>query len=235
MSRINTEKRTFHSVHQKVILGIGSNQPAFIYSIPRRDSIHDDDLEDIDDDDLENLDDIVLQCKTPPLLPNSHVGKKEIHEIRDVTTNVVIGNITFPLSVFIILSFLTCIISVGAIFVHEKYSDIDCIDSYKYISFGYVKWLYIYAWTNIGIIAVMSWLFVISRCSNMKIDYLKLNILRLGYIFQFSWYVIGAILYFIEINKTCSVKDVLYDFGLALFICQTIIFASLLFQDRISR
>lgn len=254
MNTLCPERGSFKNIHKvrpqfhptlSIKVGMGSHQKNFNYSnysnhyvpipIPRektfnysipRDFIHDDDLEEI----------MIHTPKTPPRpssRPSSQVQQRDIKNIpTNIPTTIIIGNIKFPLSVFIILSLLLSILAGGAIFVHEKYSDIDCITSYSGISFGYIKWLYIYGWTNIGIISIMIWLFIISKCTDVKLDTLKLNFLRLGYLFQFSWYIIGTILYFTEINNSCSPKDVLYDFGMALFICQTIVFGTIILQDR---
>lgn len=190
-------------------------QPEYIYS-RSGDIIHDDDLEEI-------------SLHTPDTPPMSQVQHREIN---NKSMFVMIGTIKFPLNLFIALSVVLAILSSGAIFIHERYSDNECVGTYGGIFFGYVKWLYIYGWTNIGIIGIMFWLFSISKCTDMKFETLKRNILCLGYLFQFSWYIVGAILYFVEVNNSCSTGDVLYDFGLALFICQTVVLGSIFLQDR---
>lgn len=235
MSKLNPERGTFSNIPHRtrpefypslhVRVGMGSHQPGFLYTRPGGDIIHDDDLEEV----------VLHTPRTPPIRPAPQVYQNQMasdEESSCLTTKVMIGNIKFPLSVFIILAIVLTALSVCAIIVHDRYNDRTCIGSYGGIMFGYVKWLYIYAWTNIGLIGCMIWLFVISRFSSVKVNTLKLNILRLGYLFQFAWYIVGAILYFIEVNKSCSSGDILYDFGLVLFICQSIALFTILFQDR---
>ncbi|MDD4930727.1 MAG: hypothetical protein PHG66_01055 [Candidatus Colwellbacteria bacterium] len=197
--------------------GMGTQQ-GFLYSSPGVDIIHNDDLEEI-------------VIHTPPMKSPPQV-RQIINDDSYCSSKVMIGNVKFPLSIFIILATILTALSICAIIIHDRYSNTTCIGSYSGIVFGYVKWLYIYAWTNIGLIGCMCWLFIISRFSSIKVDSLKLNILRLGYLFQFAWYIVGAVLYFIEINESCSSGDILYDFGLALFICQTVVWFTILFQDR---
>jgi len=236
---MNTRNPEFyHSLHVRV--GMGSNQPGFIYSEPRNiDIIHEDDLEEIVITPLATpRSSPIPTSRTPPIREaprlQNNTRSQALHRSEESfwSTRVMIGNIKFPLSVFVILTSLLSLLAVGAIIVHDRYSNITCIGSYGGITFGYVKWLYIYAWTNIGLIGCIGWLDGISRISTIGVDNLKLNILRLGYIFQFAWYIIGSILYFIEINKSCSTDDILYDFGLVLFICQSIVWVTILFQDR---
>lgn len=179
--------------------------------------IHNDDLEEV----------IIHTPHTPPL----RYPPTETKPVK-FKLSVTIGNIKLPLSLFVAICILLTIMAVGASIVHNLYSDITCVGSYKGVPFGYVKWLYIYAWTNIGCIGTMIWLFAVSRISNIKVDSLKSWVLVMGYLFQFAWYIIGSILYFIEINKPCSKGDVLYDFGLGLFICQTVLWFTIFFQDR---
>ena len=156
-----------------------------------------------------------------------------IHKEKHWCCRVVsVSNIRFPMSMFIILTIILLGLSVSAILIHNKYGSLECMIDYKGVVFNYIKWLYIYAWTNIGLLCTSFWFFIISKSSNIKVENLKLVFLRVGYLFQFSWYVVGAVLYFIEVNNPCNPSDVLYSFGLSLFICQTIVWITIFFQDR---
>jgi hypothetical protein len=190
--------------------------------------IHHEDL------DLESIGLHTPRSMTPTILDAPRVTNRVYsgHSSSCLSKNVVIGNIKFPLSIFIILSITTTAFSIASIFVHDRYSDLSCIGTYSGIIFGYVKWLYIYAWTNIGIIGCMMWLYIISRFSSMRVDFLKINTLRAGYLFQLSWYIVGSILYFIEVRDPCSSGGVLYEFGLALFFYQSFVWITIVFQDR---
>jgi len=43
-----------------------------------------------------------------------------------------------------------------------------------------------------------------------------------GTLFEFSWYIIGAIMYFQDVNGSCGNEQMIHHFGLALFIICTI-------------
>jgi hypothetical protein len=154
---------------------------------------------------------------------------------------IVMGGIRFPLSVFIMIMTLLSIMTISSFVVYDMHNNttlhIECIQKYEYISFGYIKWLSIYAWTNAGILGVLLWLFGISKVSGINLDTVKLFILRIGYSFQFAWYIVGAVLYFTEVYNVCEdaggiADTILHYFGLCLFVSQStvwiIIIASLL-------
>lgn len=123
-------------------------------------------------------------------------------------------------------------LSVTAVIIHDKYGLDECIGTYGGISFGYDTWLEIYGWTNIALLcffafaAFCGFLAQSSEDATSCVGACAVLIAVIGYAFQFCWYIVGAILYFQEVNSSCAPGKPLHDFGLALFIIQTIVWGS---------
>ena len=126
---------------------------------------------------------------------------------------------------FLIANSLLFSLSVAAISIHAKYGNDLCIGSYSGISFGYDVWLNIYGWTNISLIIfilIMLLVCVYYEWLQPSCVCLIKFVAVLAYFFQFSWYIVGSVLYFQEVNSNCQSGRPIHDFGLALFIIQTI-------------
>lgn len=132
------------------------------------------------------------------------------------------------------LSFITCYLlstSITALVISSHHENDQCMEECSGIFFAYgiwieityANWLKIYGITEIYTMGVCLFLFIWWR--HMRDDCLMClgyTVAILGYAFQFVWYIIGAILYFKTVISSCPSGQPLHDFGLALFIIQTI-------------
>ena len=196
-------------------------------NIPRITDIIED--SDIEGDDNDYLDEIILYNQSTPTaikLPSRPIEITPI-ELRNKTTccntRVVIGSLTIYLPVFICVSIFLTIISIGSIIVYQEFNDESCFHRLEKIKISYMEWLYIYGLTNILIISFIGWLSIISEVFDLNLKSVRLNILRISFLFHFCWYILGIVLYFYEVNRTCNYKNISYDFGMVVFVCQTII------------
>lgn len=141
---------------------------------------------------------------------------------------------TTPRFVYVILTiiFIICAssLSVTSIVISNKFSNDECIGAYNGISFSYGVWLDVNGWTGLAMvcfIVIFGTLYKILQRTNERISNI-IGTIGLGgiifyAIFQFIWYIIGAVLYFVEVYSTCAKGTPLYDFGLTLFVIHTII------------
>jgi len=124
----------------------------------------------------------------------------------------------------VLASTTTLCLSIAAITISNKYSNDQCIGIYKGISFTYGTWLFAYGITEVigtGLLVFFSlaWFMTESYCLGL----ITVVTWAVTYIFQFCWYIVGSILFFQTVNGTCDDTSTIQQFGLALFIIQTII------------
>jgi hypothetical protein len=118
-------------------------------------------------------------------------------------------------------------LSIASIILNDKY-DADqatCMGNYGGILFGYQKWLLIFGWTGIGIVSAIVLGLLCSCAQEIResMEGLVNSIAGLGYLFQVAWYVVGSILYFKTIHHDCPSGDVIRDYGLSVFIIETVV------------
>ncbi len=102
----------------------------------------------------------------------------------------------------------------------------ECFGSYNEFSFDYKLWLIVYGWTNISTTAFAISMMVCAYCGNTML--FGDVIIWFNQIFQFAWYIIGAVLYFITIVPGCEDNNsTIYQFGLVIFIVNSIIWLSM--------
>lgn len=146
---------------------------------------------------------------------------KQLHE-----SDTVDANIDFKLK-----GIACCVITIGivsglcfgiaSILISISNTNNSCVEKFSGISFNYLQWLYIFgiiqlAWIVLLCVIGFFWFVV-------KIDLMFLcHIMNL---FNFAWYIVGSILFFEEVAKTCQGCQ-LYNYGLTLFILQTIGFVA---------
>ncbi len=126
---------------------------------------------------------------------------------------------------------LCAALAIAALQIGSEYGHDQCIGEYRGISFGYAKWLYIHGWTEIAILTVLVILCACFGCCAFVSGDITAGcwttvitiVLTIGYIFDFAWYIVGAILFFVEVAPTCPMGMPLYDFGLTLFIIKSVI------------
>ena len=130
-----------------------------------------------------------------------------------------------------LISFLVGIeltLGVASIIIAEQYGSVSCIGTYSGISFTYGTWLIISGITQIFMVLATilfgGW-YLVTKDDVFSV--LLVFTVIIGRAFAFSWYICGAILFFQTIDNESCVSDSapLYQFGLALFILQTIAWA----------
>lgn len=142
------------------------------------------------------------------------------------TTNLcdrLIKNICVLILFVVVFSALLSL-SIASIVIADKNQNAVCISSYSDISFNYTTWLQIMGWTNIVVI-IITFLsgvgYILYETSAIGIC--GISFLVLNHMFQFTWYIVGTILFFETVNSSCKDSNSsLYLYGLALFIIQTI-------------
>ncbi len=117
-------------------------------------------------------------------------------------------------------------LAISALIISEDYGKDECIGNYKGISFGYPTWLIVYGWTQLG--ALFTYM-LIGICFLFSLQ-LNLEPLKewaiilftivfiINGLFQFAWYIVGAVLFFTEVSPNCQGLP-LYDFGLLFKLC----------------
>jgi hypothetical protein len=115
-------------------------------------------------------------------------------------------------------------LNLTALVIAYNNSDVDCISDYAGISFSYITWLKVFGFIGTAYMFIL--LFLISVFTYNQADTITIiQIIKLSYIpyfmFNFVWYIVGAVLYF-ETVHSCNSSLPIRSFGLALFIIQTI-------------
>lgn len=141
----------------------------------------------------------------------------------------------------IIACLATYALSIAAIVVSLEEADDACLQHYSGISFGYPTWLYVYGVTSIAlttvfILVVTTGAFSESLSSPVAISILcpGVSVVVLGGLFEFAWFIVGAVLFFKEVAPDCPSGHLLYDFGLALFIIQCVGYACSVGPGKVS-
>lgn len=128
----------------------------------------------------------------------------------------------------IIISYF--VLAFASEFVADRNDSDICFYSSK-ITFNYITWLkifYIMTLTITGLILLLTVLDFAIRTASIQdqktiLEKIAGMFSTLGIIFQISWYIIGSILYFQTIYPNCQ-GTMIYNFGFALFVIQTISF-----------
>lgn len=124
----------------------------------------------------------------------------------------------------VIKLFLICIIlgtSITSIIMSVEYVDLGgCTTKYSGISFDYNKWLFIFGIAQLSYYAALLVFLELIPNDSLFIRCL----LPAGSLFLLSWYIIGSILFFQEVNNAqCrQYQNFFFNYGLANFIVQTI-------------
>ncbi len=119
------------------------------------------------------------------------------------------------------------VFAIAALSIAYQYGADECMVKYHGISFNYGTWLLIYGWTQIIealILLTLGAIFCILKFMliNDNATFIVATIVVIiGSLFQIAWYVVGAILFFMEVDPTCSVASPLHKFGLTLFIIKS--------------
>jgi hypothetical protein len=115
-----------------------------------------------------------------------------------------------------------------AIVIADKYGNDQCVGSYAGISFSYGTWLLVFGAIKVVMCFVSTILVIASVLDKSGCSLIVTYIVgALGMGFDFAFYIVGSILFFNEVNSTnCSTEQPpLQQFGLALFIIQTIMWS----------
>jgi hypothetical protein len=124
---------------------------------------------------------------------------------RDSTTGV-------GLLAFVVLLTL----GLAAVSIADGYGDNTCVGDYVGISFNYSYWLLVYGGVSVaiallfGLLTGWSYCLPVTRNSKANAGYfIHVGLVRvLVYVFQFSWFITGAVLYFEEVNASCASGEV---------------------------
>ena len=124
-------------------------------------------------------------------------------------------------------------LGVSAIWAEANYGDETCAHLFKYqgIQFNYPYWLMVYGWSVIAVclayffIGIGAWVDSVWKSSKMEdvLTFAFVFLLVVDALFQFCWFIVGAILFFSEVNPYCTAGHVIYDFGLTLFIIRCVL------------
>ncbi len=99
----------------------------------------------------------------------------------------------------------------------------SCVTTYPGISFDFSTWLIIYGISEIMfIVSCVSGLILYVYGFEDCVSCLFCCITIPGLIFSFSWYIIGAFLFFQTVNNEKCMGQEIYDFGFAWFIIKTV-------------
>jgi hypothetical protein len=125
----------------------------------------------------------------------------------------------------VVLIFVGLLLSlaISALAIGSNFKNDQCIGTYASISFKYDTWLLTYGITNTIMISLLLLCGMCYMCTES--DAYKLFAIFIYGIFctfHFAWYVVGAVLYFNTVSNSCQAGKPLHDFGLALFIIDTI-------------
>lgn len=184
----------------------------FIYTIPST-------------EDFGYLEEISIHSSSQPL--TNEIDNK----IEWYNKHFIISDIKFPISMIIIILFLSICTIVGSMFAYNKN---DCgLTINSSIPINYIDWLHIHFWTNIGTISIMILLALFTRLTKIELIVLKMVISRFGFLFQIIWYIMGCILYFNEVNGNC-IDSMVNIFGVCVLIVQTFMILIICLQYKFS-
>jgi len=121
-------------------------------------------------------------------------------------------------------------LAIGEIVVANKFGDDVCVGNYHGISFSYKTWLLVSGWVNIATfcaLAALGGCYLVAASAQGTVAQGAIGaagacLMWLFGMYSLAWYIVGAVLFFKEIEPSCQSGKPLYDFGLALFILQTI-------------
>ena len=120
----------------------------------------------------------------------------------------------------------TLAISVPAIIISSDDAGAACLGSYGGISFNYTKWLNIYGWINVACLGLflilLSGYLVSGSATEAGFVLSAARVYAVIDAFHLAWFVVGAILFWKEVDGYCPADQPLHDFALALFILQCI-------------
>ena len=130
---------------------------------------------------------------------------------------------TCSIILWIIIAILSLSLSITAIVISNKYKGDECISNFSGISFKYDTWLLIYGICELSFILTIITITLIYGCTSSKcILYTGIALCLIGVAFQFSWYIVGSILFFEEVNSSCvDAQPTIQKFGLALHKART--------------
>ncbi len=122
-------------------------------------------------------------------------------------------------------------LAIAALQIAHQYGADECMVKFQGISFDYGTWLVIYGWTQISeslILLTLAGCFGVLILMHAEdiITFVSIAmgaVLGIGSLFQIAWYVVGAILFFMEVAPHCSSGLPLYKFGLTLFVIKSVI------------
>jgi hypothetical protein len=139
---------------------------------------------------------------------------------------------------FVVLMSTGFTMSIAALVVRSQNEGNPCVTNSGLMSIGYLDWLLGFGVSSfvansiatiIGIIYIKATSDANQRTINWSFGLLVLINLISG-LFQLAWYIVGAILYFTEIHDSCPARHSLRDFGLSLFIIQSVSLACTCFS-----
>ena len=123
----------------------------------------------------------------------------------------------------VLIFIATLATSIPAVLIGGDNVSAQCLGSYGGISFNYAQWLNIYGWMNIaclGFFLCLASLWLVSPSLEMAVFLFGSIITVLLGLFNLAWFVVGAILFFKEVDGYCPAHQPLHDFALVLFIFQ---------------
>lgn len=138
------------------------------------------------------------------------------------------------ITIVIIIIAIYCGLAVASGFVANQSDSDTCIGSYEGIKFDYITWLKVFCIITLGIVGSSIFLLLLVFATldpgveimDTDIGVIVSLLARLGIIFEFCWYIVGSILYFKTVHKNCQNDTIIFKFGDALFVIQTITIVS---------
>lgn len=135
---------------------------------------------------------------------------------------------------------MDCLFGVVSLVVWSNNEHNPCLGDGDLADFDYMTWL---LWFGITIFIVNFVVLPLSVCfiwassakhnTLLAVTAVLLSAFsKLAIFFQFAWFVVGAILYFTQVHTHCPAGGALRDYGLALFILQSINFTCGFFIKR---
>ncbi len=167
-----------------------------------------------------NLSEVDLESHRSNYIPNQTLDHQSIYRYKKYTIHIILGGL-----LMLILAFTANSIS------NNSYT---CIGQYFNINFQYDTWLNIFGSVNMLSISFGLYLYFFQFTADWKHwndfkEKICLIFFCIMYLFNFAWYIVGAILYFNTVFLNCERGQSIHDFGLALFIIQTIHFCYIYF------
>ena len=163
--------------------------------------------------------------------PSSKQGNHQENRKKDNDSEDNKGPICILISICILIMLVLTVFIIAVVYSY-KYENDTCVTKYGNISFNYIYWLRVQGFMSIFQI-IFSSIFIVLLDNEQELQMIFSSCMNILFItFDFSWFIVGSVLYFNEVESSCNSSSDIYKFGMALFILQLVSFTGICCKIR---